>query len=214
MQKLFENWRQYRKDTLEEMAQAAAIGQRVATAARPYLNRIGRAISTKAPTWFKSAPKTGADLTIKYGPTLNKIMGSDATGIIRYLHPNAWWAETVMRVASRLGPLYQPAFKLMYGSLMTWNAIKQPAVIATGGNWLFSHLRDPETEKEFDSPNAAIADHLQQILEEGATEEEVIEYLKDVIKLKDTLQPVPKTSSEKEIPPKLKPGAMPRGPKI
>ncbi len=197
MQKLFENWRNYQEETLEEMAQAAAIGQRLAMAARPYLDKIGRAIS-KAPKWFKSAPKTGADLTINYGPALNKIMGSDATGIIRYLHPNAWWAETVMRVASRLGPLHQPAFKLMYGSLMTWNAIKQPAVIATGGNWLLSHLRDPETQKEFDSPNAAIAAHLQQILEAGATEEEVIEYLKDVIKLRDIIQPVPKTSSEKK----------------
>ena len=210
---IFENWRKYQKDTLNE-AGLAPFAQRVAMAARPYLNKIGRAISTKAPKWFKSAPKTGADLTIKYGPTLNKIMGSDATGIIRYLHPNAWWAETVMRVASRLGPLYQPAFKLMYGSLMSWNAIRQPAVMAASGSWLLSHLRDPETQKEFDYANAAIVAQFVQLLEEGATEEEVEEFLKEFKKLIDIIQPVPKTSSEEELPPSLKPGAMRFGQKI
>lgn len=216
MQKLFENWRNYQKETLEEAAQAAAIGQRLAMAARPYLDKIGRALS-KAPTWFKKPPpKAGVDLTITYGPRLNKIMGSEATGIIKYFHPNDWWAETVMNAAIKAGTLYQPAFKLMYGSLMSWNAIRQPAVIAATGSWLLDHLRDPQTQVDFDGENlnAPIIAQFVKLLKTNPTEEEVNKFLKEVIKLRDIIQPVPKTSSEKELPPSLKPGAMRFGQKI
>jgi hypothetical protein len=222
---IFENWRKYQKDTLNE-AGLAPFAQRVAMAARPYLNKIGRAISTKAPAWFRSAPKN-IDLTIKYGPRLNKIMGSEATGIIKYLHPNDWWAETIMRTAINLGPLHQPAFKLMYGTLMSWNAIRQPAVMAATGGWLLSHLRDPDTQEEFDFVNAAIAAEFQKLLEENPTQEEIEEFLdavdvvrkvllvqKPVPKTSSKEKPVPKTSSEEELPPSLKPGAMRFGQKI
>ena len=196
MQKLFENWRRYQKETLEEAAQIP----RIAQAARPYLNKIGRFLN-KAPKWWRSGPSTGGDINIKYGPILNKIMGSNASRMITYLHPNEWWARTIMQVAAKLGPLHSPAFKFMYGTLMTWNAVRAPAVVATGGNWLVNYLTDPKTQEEFDSPNAALAEHLKLMLEEGASEEELIIYLEEVEKVKNLIQPEPEPEPEPMIEP-------------